>query len=358
MPKNKTRKEYFFSGYNGGYLDISSLPNYQEVAKSDVTNKPYTFIPDNNVCIHVSDFNIRKQDEAKRAKAKSFLEYVHRSNITVNPTWGLLERASKPGTLNLDKDKLKDFEQAFWRKLYHYSDNSLFSQSIKSIELDKSILYTMYVYLLKIKLIIVEKKPSSNNAKANLTELYDFMNEMQFFSVIMWQIAIGVFGGDNIIASRLIKHGGKNKKENIFKDLWGAAWDVYYLQLPHWFYGVAQVNNSYPQVIFATDDKACGMIGSIMKVTGCLDYGNFTNNQTLTNFDFPYWKNQDSFLFKTSWKINNEIIKRSIKRNSLSEVEFENELESIVDNSSRQINKLTQQLKTISNKGFDSQKIL
>ena len=175
---------------------------------------------------------------------------------------------------------------------------------------------------------------------------------MQLFSAIIWQITIAIFGGDNL-SIKLIKHKKNNVKSDIFKDLWGAAWDVYYLQLPHLFYGFRKIDNNYPQIIFATDDNPCAKIASFMKVIGNIDYGNIDNNQTLISFDFPYWKHRDSFLLKMSHEIRCEIIKRSIRRNSLSEIDFLNELESIIDNSSKQIDKLTQELKTLLNKGFN-----
>ncbi|MGL6338176.1 MAG: hypothetical protein ACRC80_03445, partial [Waterburya sp.] len=81
---NQKRKDYFFLNYQGKH----SRPSNQEVINSDFNNQPYTLIPDNNICVHVSDFNIAKQDAAKRAKVEDFLKYVSESKITVNPTWG------------------------------------------------------------------------------------------------------------------------------------------------------------------------------------------------------------------------------------------------------------------------------
>lgn len=131
-----------------------------------------------------------------------------------------------------------------------------------------------------------------SNAKNNLLELFDFMNDMQLFSAIIWQFALAIIGGD-VSANKFIKH--RKKKRDVFKDLWGAAWDIYYLQLPQLFYGFYQTNNSFPQIILVTDDFDCARIGSLMKVIGNIDYGNIAQNQTLANFDFPYWKQRESF---------------------------------------------------------------
>lgn len=65
MINNKKRKEYLFVKFDGNYQSISSLPNYEEVTKSDFTNRPYNLILDNNVCIHVSDSSSTSQDQIK-----------------------------------------------------------------------------------------------------------------------------------------------------------------------------------------------------------------------------------------------------------------------------------------------------
>lgn len=344
---NKQRKEYFYLSYSGNYTDIASLPKVRDIHKSDIDNRPITLIPDNNVCTHVSDLNICKQDKLKKAKAESFLEYIHSSNITVNPTWALLERASKPGTLNLDKIKLKDFEDAFWKKLYRYSDNDLLTRSVESIDFMKSVLYPMYAYLLKIKLILSKREPSSDNVTANLTELCEFMDDMQLFSVIIWQFSLAIFGGDNQF-NKLIKP----KRGDVFKALWGAAWDIYYLQLPHMFYGIREINNLCPQYIFATDDRTCAKLGSLMKVIGGIDCGRVIYNYELLNFNFPHFKNRDSFLFKISHEIVNKVTERILERKYLSEEESQRKLQITINNSSEYILKFTQELNNVSKKGF------
>lgn len=123
---SKSRQDYFFVNHQGDYLQ----PNKSEVRDLDLTNKPYMLVPDNNVCIHVSDSD-RYGDKTKKIRAKKFLEYVKDSRITVNPSFGLLERASKPGTLNLNIDKLDEFEDTFWRKLNKYTNNRTISSRLE-----------------------------------------------------------------------------------------------------------------------------------------------------------------------------------------------------------------------------------
>jgi len=346
MIHKKKRNEYFFMKYDGKYQNISSLPSYQEVAESDAIGRPYILIPDNNVCINVSDLSKKDQlnkSQLNKDKVESFLEYIRLSKITVNPTWGLLERASKPGKLILDKNDLKKFEHEFWIQLHHYSDNDLLYRSVDSIDYMKTLLYPFYVHLLKIKLVISTKEPNISNAKDNLMEIYDFMNNMQIFLATVWQFALGITGGD-ASAKKFIKHD-REDKSMIFRDLWGAAWDLVYLQFPHLFYGSRSLNKNYPQIIFVTDDNALATIGGLVQTIGNMDYGNFDYNLTSNSYDFPYWKDRENFLYKLSWQIKDEIIKRSTQRRTLSETEFQNYLDLYIDSCSRQIPLLTQEIK-------------
>lgn len=340
---NQKRKKYFFLNYQGECL----LPNKEEVKISDFNNQPYILIPDNNVCIHVYQLNIDTQDNGKIAKAEDFLKYVSESNITVNPGWGLLERASKPGYLNLDIAKLEKFEDTFWKKLKIYHNTKIISQYTKSIGGLKTALYPIYAYLLKIKLILVTRTPSAKNAQQNIEDFYQFAEDIKFSIPSVWQIALAIFGG-NTQASKLIKPEAKD----IFKALWGASWDIFYLQLPHLFYGVRETNNSYPQCIFVTDDQACAMIGSLMKINMAVDFGKVTYNHTSLNLNFPHLQRFDSFLFEKIHNFNCHTNKRIVKREFANETERISEIKSIIDKSEEYISQFTYQLNKITSKGF------
>ncbi|MDJ0682717.1 MAG: hypothetical protein QNJ18_22995 [Xenococcaceae cyanobacterium MO_167.B52] len=340
-----SRQEYFFLNHQGE----CSKPNWSQVKDLDSTNKPYMLVPDNNVCIHVSDFNIsKKQDKIKRIKARKFLNYVSTSNITVNPTFGLLERASKPGTLKLNISKLNDFEDAFWRKIGHYTDNHTISSMCTSIDPLKAQLYPLYAYLLKIKLILLKRKASSKNAEINLNELYSFIEEMQIYLAIPWQFALAIFGGNN----QLNKFITPDKKKDLFQAIWGASWDLYYLYLTHEYNGIRSINDTYHQYIFATDDKRCAAIGQALKVIGAIDYGNIIYNHTLVSYDFPHWKQKEKFLLDMNQEIFKKTTERAIRRNQLSEKDAQLTTENIINNSTYQISKITKELKAITNKGF------
>ena len=78
---SKSRKRYFFLNHQGECLN---LPNFKEVEYSDLSNQPYILIPDNNVCIHVSDLYVSKQQKIKTIKAENFLEYTRRFLFKIN----------------------------------------------------------------------------------------------------------------------------------------------------------------------------------------------------------------------------------------------------------------------------------
>lgn len=341
---SKSRQDYFYLNHQGE----CSKPTWSEVRDLDLTNKPYTLIPDNNVCIHVSDYNVSdKQHKTKRIRARNFSNYVFQSNITVNPTWGLLERASKPGTLNLNINKLNDFEDAFWRQMNHYTGNQTISSISKSINGLKHILYPLYAYLLKIKIILIKREASSKNAEKNLNELYDFIEEMKIHLAIPWQFAVAIFGGHNQLNKFI-----NNRNKDIFQAIWGASWDLFYLQTIHEYNGTRRIKETYPQYIFATDDERCAIIGKTFKVLAAINYGNVIYNQTLISHDFPHWKQKDRFLIEMNQEINQAVIERVVRRNNLSEEDFQLELDNIINKSSQQISELTQEIKAVTKKGF------
>ena len=134
--------------------------------------------------------------------------------------------------------------------------------------------------------------------------------------------------------------------------VWGAAWDLFYLQNAHEWNGTRKIKETYPQYIFATDDKRCATIGQTLEVRAAIKYGDVTYNQTLISHDFPHWRQKDSFLLEMSQEINKGIWKRVIRRNNLSEEDFQLELDTIINNSSQQISELTQEIKAVTKKGF------
>ena len=312
-----------------------------------LTNKPYLLVPDNNVCIHVSDSDSYK-DKTKKIRAKNFLKYVEDSRITVNPSFGLLERASKPGTLNLNIDDLDKFEDTFWRKLNNYSNNRTTTSILKSIDGFKAQLYPLYAYLLKIKLILLKRKSSSKNAETSLNELYDFIEDMKICMLIPWQFAVAVFGGHTQLNSFL----EPRPNQTIIQAIWGASWDLFYLQWVHECNGLREFNGIYPRYIFATDDIRCATIGETLKVVSAIKYGNVIYNQTLVSHDFPHWKQKDGFLREMFQEIDKGIFQRMVRRNNLSEEKLQYELNAIVDKSSQQISQLTQEIRTVTKKGF------
>lgn len=346
------RLNYFFLNYQG----ICSPPNYQEVTGSDLSRKPFILIPDNNVCTHVSEYSQdqqNKQDEIKKAKVKNFLNYCRTSNITIIPDYGLLERASKPGTLELNKDKLIDCEDAFWRKLGHYSHNDTVSSIVKTIEPLKALLYPHYAYLLMIKLILVKRRTSRANAEINVQDLYEFINEIGIVLALPWQYALAVFGGNTELNTFIKPKRGKTT----FDALWGAAWDLFYLQLIHEHNGIRNKGNKYyPQFILVTDDKACSTIGDFAKVTSAFDYGDIIYDGVTMNSEFPHFNHISSFLDEIASDINRDVHQRAHQRSvnweSMSESERENDAKEIMNRVELLVLELTRKLRISKKKGF------
>ena len=338
------RNSYFFLNSHG----ICSPPNHQEVRISDLINSSFILIPDNNICMHMSETDSSKQDKIKREKVNNFLSYCYTSNITVIPNYGLLERASKPGTLELNHDKLIHFEDIFWRKLGHYSHNDRLSSVVTTIEPLKVFLYPFYAYLLNIKLLLLKRTPSRTNVETNFQDLYEFTNKIGITLSLPWQFALGVFGGSTELNKFI-----SPKKGNVFQALWGAAWDLFYIQLIHEHNGIRRKdNNSFPRYILVTDDKRCSTIGDFAKVTSAFDYGDTIYNGVMMNADFPHLNHISSFLSEITLKMYYEIHQRAIERKSMSELERQNEIEEIINRADSLIIELTKQLQFCQKKGF------
>lgn len=338
------RNSYFFLNFQG----ICSPPNYQEVKISDLSNRSLILIPDNNVCIHMSETDSSTQDKTKKTKVNHFLNYCYTSNITVLPAYGLLERASKPGTLELNNDKLIHFEDIFWRKLGHYSHNDKISSVITTIEPLKVVLYPFYAYLLKIKLILLKRTPSRANVENNFQDLYEFTNNIGITLSLPWQFALAIFGG-NTELNRFMSP----KEKDTFQALWGAAWDLFYIQLIHEHNGIREKdNNSFPQYILVTDDKPCSTIGDFAKVTSAFDYGDTIYNGVMMNADFPHLSHISGFLSEITLKLYLEIHQRAKAWESMSELNRQNKIEEIVNRADLFILDLTKQIQLYQKKGF------
>ena len=122
--------------------------------------------------------------------------------------------------------------------------------------------------------------------------------------------------------------------------------------MTHEYNGVRSIKDTYYQYIFVTDDKCCAAIGQTLKVRAAIDYGKVIYNQTLIDYDFPHWRQKESFLLSMSQEIFYNVTKRAITRNNLSEEEYQLELDTITENSSQQISKLTREITVLTKKGF------
>ena len=314
------RNRYFFLSSQG----ICAPPNYQDVSISDLTGKPFTLIPDNNVCIHTSDINNETQNELKK-KAESFLNYCSTSNITVVSGYGLIERSSEPVTLKFNQDKFNSFWDNFWKELGHDSRDNKNSELFEKVEDLKYVLHPLYAYLLMIRLILIKRSPSRVNAERNIQDLFNFTNQIGITLVIPWQFAIAVFGGYTELNKLITPKTKKKVKKDVFKTLWGAAWDLFYIQLIHEHNGIRNKGGFYHQFILVTDDESCSTIGSFLNVNSALDYGDTIYNGVVMNFDFPHLRHISSYLSDINTQMNIDLSKRAIARSSESDPERKNE---------------------------------
>lgn len=340
-----TRSRYFYLDFQGK----CALPSHQEVANSDLSGRPFTLIPDNNVCIHLSEVDRSKKDKTKQAKVNEFLNYCITSNITIVPGFGLTERASIPGTLELNKDKLIYSENIFWQKLGHYVDNDRLSKVSSPNEPLKTMLYPFYAYLLMIKLILLRREPSRANLENYFQDLYDFIDKIGIYLALPWQFALAIFCGK----TELNKFITPKKKSDIFKALWGAAWDLYYIQLTHQFHGTREIiKDVFPRFILVTDDIACATIGDFAKVSFAFDYGNNIYDFVEMNVDFPHLKKNSSFLHEINSKLNATISKRAYANSKISELDQQKDIEKTINTAYFLIQELTEKVNHYEKKGF------
>ena len=340
-----TRNSYFYLDFQGK----RTPPSHQEVESSDSRKKPFTLIPDNNVCIHLSEMDASRKDKIKQAKVNEFINYFATSNITIVPAFGLIERASIPGTLELNKNKLIYSENIFWQKLGHYADNDRLSTVISTIEPLKVILYPFYAYLLMIKLILLEREPSQANLERNVKDLYNFVDRIEIFMTLPWQFSLAIFGGK----TELNKFITTKKKSDTFKTLWGAAWDLYYIQLTHQYNGTREITeDNFPKFILVTDDVACATIGDYAKVISAFDDGNNIYDLVEINLDFPHIEKNLSFLNEMTSELTTTISKRAYANSKMSESDRQKDIEKTVSKAYSLIQELTEKINHYEKKGF------
>jgi hypothetical protein len=294
----------------------------------------------------MSENDVSKQDKIKKVKVNNFLNYCHASNIPILPAYGLVERASKPETLELNKDRLILSEDTFWKKLGLYKNNDTISSVFSTMEPLKAQIYPLYAYLLMIKLII-NKGTSRTNAKSNIQDLYEFTNKIGMNLVLPWQFAVAIFGGSTELTKFIKPKGG-----DVLRGLWGAAWDLFYIQLIHQYNGTIEIKGSFPRFILVTDDKACSTIGDFAIVTSVFDYEHATYHGVQMNSDFPHLRAHSNFIYEITSKINHDILQRTIARESMSELELQNDTEKIINRAHSFILEISEQIPPYEKKGF------
>jgi hypothetical protein len=130
--------------------------------------------------------------------------------------------------------------------------------------------------------------------------------------------------------------------------LWGAAWDLFYIQLIHEHNGIRKKdNNSFPQYILVTDDKPCSSIGNFAKVTSAFDYGDTIYNGVMMNADFPHLSHISGLLSEITLNMAIDMSQRAIARKSMSELNRQNEIEEIINRADSLILELTKHFNSV-----------
>lgn len=164
-----------------------------------------------------------------------------------------------------------------------------------------------------------------------------------------WQFAIAIFG-ESTELNKFIK---PKKGKDVFQALWGAAWDLSYIQLIHEYNGVReQGNNCYPQYILVTDDKSCSNIGNFAKVTSAFDYGDIIYNGVMMNSDFPHLNHIYSFLSEIFLELEFDMHKRAVARTLMSEKNMQNDIGKIINRADSLILELAKKIQIREKKGF------
>jgi hypothetical protein len=326
-----------------------------------LNNCPFILIPDNNVCIHISELTSKlNKDELKKLKASALLKYLYESQITIVSAFGLIERALKPRTLKINLDKLNDFDLIFQECIG--ATGRLSSSIIEDFEIFKYILYPNYAYLLAIKIIEMRQSINRENFCTNLSDFCELTKRFQFNSVLPFQFAVSLFGGDTKIKKLITT----KKKGSILQTLWGAAWDLSYIGYTHSYDGKRQLSYKAnedsklfsPQLIFVTDDEACSLIAELSTVDSYIYTENDIHNLSLVNYEqTPYLKDSNkhvSFLKAKMSEINIDSCLR-IGTNTTEKKDVSEEVKSLLERLEAFIPKMEQEIEILekaNQKGF------
>ena len=219
-----------------------------------------------------------------RIKIEAFIQACVDSNLHVFPYVGLTELSTdrKTGKLNRYKydSHLKAIKNCLKKRdIEILSPTSKFKDGMKEF---MGIHNLFYVHLLKIK-VIEGNGLSKDKAIKNLTTYLQWAEMVKGQTTYPSQVAYALFG-EKSKARKIIKF--ENQKEPL-QSVWGAAWDMLYLYLAQQFF---PLENSETKMIFATNDEALWLIGSLFELRGAITNGGIVQCAFgVISYDFPHY---------------------------------------------------------------------
>lgn len=276
---SEAKKSYYF------FLDKSGSAPIAALASTDENLNSGTIICiDNNVCQHLAQFGKVAQNDVVREKIENFLNSCAEFDLPVFPYIGLAELATSRVTGKLDRSKyishLKGINECLKKHGVRVAPQiSDFSNGMSKF----MALHDMfYVHLLKIK-TLEHNGLDKEKSLSNLTAYIDWAEEIRIQTMFPSQVAFALFGGES--KARKIAKFEKDKAP--LQSIWGAAWDMLYLFISQQYVPLKIQNVT---MIFATNDEALWLIGSLFNLRGAITVGGKVQRSIgELSYDFPHY---------------------------------------------------------------------
>lgn len=172
-----------------------------------------------------------------------------------------------------------------------------------------------YVHLLKIKLIEYNGL-SRDKAITNIWDYLQWAEKLKAQITYPSQVAYALFGGESKARKIVRLEQGKDPLQSV----WGAAWDMLYLFIAQQYFPIKMSEN----MIFATNDEALWLIGSLYKLFGAvLNGGQIGFSIGEASADFPHYKELQPEIANINCRIKLMQISRMNKRPNLNLINIE-----------------------------------
>lgn len=240
---------------------------------------------DNNICQELAKWeNNNNVDPKTRIKVETFLKECADYNLFVFPYIGLTELSTNRQTGKLDQVKYVSHQKSISSCLTKHNIQIL----PPTPEFEDGMKYFMklhnlfYIHLLKIKLIELNGL-NKDKALNNLSTYLNWAEEIEAQTSYPSQVAHALFGGESK-ARKIVKI---EKQKEPLQSVWGAAWDMLYLFLAQQYFPIKFYSM---KMLFATNDEALWLIGSLFKLRGALTNGGHVQySMCELSFDFPHY---------------------------------------------------------------------